>query len=101
MTRASCILLACALAGCGDDAWRGWVYPSASENRDSFDLGRFDTLEACQMAGTALLHRMHIQTITRRENPYDKGRVDCGQSCRSDKDKGISVCKDLVRLPLR
>ena len=90
-------------AACGFDSneWRGWIYPSAADNQHYFDLGAFATSDACLQAGNSILRHYSIITFRQRENPYDKGRVDCGRACKSDKGVGINACKDILRQPVR
>lgn len=102
MTRLAALVALAFLSSCGKNPeWRGWIYPSAAENRHYFELGTFPDELTCRIAGEAILRHISIATFRQRENPDDKGRVDCGRACRRDRDADINVCEDITRSPLR
>ena len=101
MRVAATVALCAALASCGKEEWRGWIYPSAANSRHYFDLGAFPDEASCRKAGESILRHYSIATFRQRDDPSDWGRIDCGRGCKKDDGTGLNVCEDVVRRPLR
>ena len=64
------------------DEWLGTVYPNAGDLTRSYNVGTFETLEACRAVAS------------RAAGPY--GDYECGLNCKSDRP-GLYVCEETRR----
>lgn len=81
-------LLAVTAIACGEDEWRGFVYPSAANLADHREIGAFKSLEACRASARAYLADI---------NAAEEGDYECGLNCREDANLRINVCKETLR----
>ncbi|MDA9298525.1 hypothetical protein OAD22_01845 [Pseudomonadales bacterium] len=77
------------LAGCSNDTWEGFVYPSKSDLSVHKNIGTYPTLEACRAAAHDVLDSLGAAT---------SGDFECGLNCEYQSSMGsIKVCDETRR----
>ena len=81
------LILLSALAGCSGDEWLGFAFPDKGKMLIHHEVGRFKTMQECNVASMSLLES---------ENALDSGYYECGKNCKSDSYFNRD-CEELIR----
>ncbi|MBT4710026.1 MAG: hypothetical protein HOB82_00650 [Alphaproteobacteria bacterium] len=81
------VIVALAVAACGESQWTGTIYPDRENLRDFERVGVFATLDQCRAAATTAIGELG----DRGENVV--AGWDCGQNCSVDNDGDLDCIK--------
>ena len=81
------VIVALAVAACGDSQWTGTIYPDRENLNDFERVGVFATLDQCRAAATTAIGELG----DRGENVV--AGWDCGQNCAVDNDGDLDCTK--------